>query len=366
MKKLLVILMVVAMASFLFVGCLPSVTPEAEEEAVEEEEEEVVVPVSATPVLIDVQTSAGVSIITVTSTSTQYMNIAEVGSSILVTGTAPSESLVQIYLDDVAIAPAVAEAATSGLWSVAIAKSSLGDDGVKVLTAKITEVGLDEGEASNAATFTLDTVRPSATTLAATADLAGTGTLTSTITAGLAVVDASGFAAGTGDIAAGTWTIKVLALSTTDQNIEISDGTNATLYSVTTLATFNGNIPGVTFTFLGAGMDVVGSITTLVITNATAVDDRARILFSEEITNASAIAAANYAFTQATTAIVTVTELSYSDKYMYFSTFAATLVQGNTLVAIVDDVVDLAGNAMTTDSVLSTTIAAASATSLAP
>ncbi len=53
MKKFLVILMVVAMASFLFVGCLPSVTPE-----VEEEEEEVPV---VTGAIIDIAAIPGVT-----------------------------------------------------------------------------------------------------------------------------------------------------------------------------------------------------------------------------------------------------------------------------------------------------------------
>lgn len=365
MKKFLVILMVVAMASFLFVGCLPSVTPD-EEEVVEEEEEEVVAPVSATPVLTAVETSASVSIFSVTSTSTLYMNIAEVGSSILVKGTAPSESLVQLYLDDVAITPAVGEASTSGLWTVAVAKSSLGDDGEKVLTAKVTEVGLDEGEASNAVTFILDTVRPSATTLVATADEAGTGTFTSTITAGLAVVDS--FVAGTGTLATGTWTVKVLALSTTAQNIEISDGTNPVLYSVTTLANFNGVIPGIRFVFENAGLNAVGSTTTLVITNATTVVSRAKILFSEEVTNTTATTLANYVFTDTTAGAVTdPAAVSYASLYAYFNTFTVpTLTLNNGLSVTVDDMVDLAGNAQTTASYLTCSVGAASATSLAP
>lgn len=363
MKKLLVILMVVAMASFLFVGCLPSVTPEAEEEAVEEEEE-VVAPVSATPVLIDVQTSAGVSIITVTSSSTQYMNIADVGSSILVTGTAPSESLVQIYIDDVAITPALAEASTSGLWSVAIAKSSLGDDGEKVLTAKVTEVGLDESEASNAATFTLDTVRPSASSLAATTVAAGTGTLTSTITAGVAMVD-SFTTAGIGSIAAGTWTITSVAASGTALNVRVSDGTNPLYFTVANqLTVLDGAIPGVLLHLAptATALTSVGNITTLVITSATAIAAKAKILFSEDITNASGIAAANFTFSPAGG-----TNLSYSNKYSYFSGgFAGAATQGTTLICTVNGAVDLAGNIQTTASVISATVGAASATSLAP
>lgn len=78
MKKLLVILMVVAMASFLFVGCLPSVTPEEEEVVEEEEEEEVVV--TGTVVSIPGITGVAVPIygaapdLTVTA-STQYTGV---------------------------------------------------------------------------------------------------------------------------------------------------------------------------------------------------------------------------------------------------------------------------------------------------
>jgi len=124
MKKFLVILMVVAMASVLFVGCTTPPTPDPDPDPTPTP----VVVVSATPVLTAVNTIAGVLIVDPTSTSTQYMNIAQVGASILVTGTAPSESLVKIYLGDVAVGPAVAETSTAGVWQVAIAKSSLGDD----------------------------------------------------------------------------------------------------------------------------------------------------------------------------------------------------------------------------------------------
>jgi len=353
MKKFLVILMVLAMASVLFVGCTTPPTPDPDPDPTP------VVVVSATPVLTDIQTSAGVSIVTVTSTSTQYMNIADVGSSILVTGTAPSESLIQIYLDDVAVAPAVAEASTSGLWSVAIAKSSLGDDGVKVMTAKCTEVGLDEGEASNAGTFTLDTVKPSASTLAITAAAAGTGTLTSTITAGIAVVDS--FTTTGAAISAGTWTVSTVAASGTALNIKVTDGTNPLYYTVANATQiFTNVIPGVKFALNQAtAYASVGNTTTLVITNATTIAARGKILFSEEITNASAIAAATYTFSNGGTV------LSYSAKYTYFSG-GFTSAQGITNTCSVNGAVDLAGNTQTTASVLSCTVGAASATSLAP
>lgn len=365
MKKFLVILMVVAMASFLFVGCLPSVTPEAEEEAVEEEEEEVVAPVSATPVLTAVlRSDATTSIVSLTSSSTQYMNIADVGSSILVTGTAPSESLIQIYLDDVAIAPALAEASTSGLWSVAIAKSSLGDDGEKVLTAKVTEVGLDESEASNAATFTLDTVRPSATTLVATAAALATSTTDSAVAtiAAAAAGDTLPILANitTIDVVPGVWTIYIQGDSTaTVNNVVVTTPAGAStsyIYSTGAMGFITGFNTTLNSNF------VAGDAWYITVTEAgTDIISRARVLFSEEITNTTATTRANYVFSP-----VTATIGSYANLYTYFTTLATTAVQGSTLTLIVDDVEDLAGNIQTTASSISTTVAAASATSLAP
>jgi len=88
MKKLLVILMVVAMASFLFVGCVPT-TPE--EEVVEEEEvvvEEEVVAATVAPIITSIldYPAAGttaVAVISLTSTATQYMNAAEIANGIV-------------------------------------------------------------------------------------------------------------------------------------------------------------------------------------------------------------------------------------------------------------------------------------------
>ncbi len=292
MKKLLVILMLVAMASFLFVGCLPSVTPE-EEEVVEEEEEEVVEPTSATPVLIDIQNAAGTSFITVTSTSTLYMNATELGNSILVTGTAPSESLVKIYIDDVVVAAAVAETSTSGLWTVAIAKSGLGADGVKVMTAKVTEVGLAESAASNSVTFTKDTVKPSFT-IAATAlgTVAGvTGQISSGTVTGTNPITALG-ASGTTptvDLVAGTWTIAVLGDSTMASNVTITSSTysGTITYNIDGGETFTDIIPGVVLTFIapGAGYGVVVT-TTADVTAAAGATAKATITFSEDVSHA--------------------------------------------------------------------------------
>jgi len=357
MKKFLIILMVLAMASVLFVGCTTPPTPTPTPTPTPDP-----ATVSATPVLTDVQTSLAVSIFDVTSTATLYMNIAEVGASILVTGTAPSESLVRIYLDDVAVGPAVAEATVAGLWSVAIAKSSLGDDGVKVMTAKVTEVGLAESAASNAATFTLDTVRPSATTLAATAAAADGHDVTSSFIGDALITSASVRVAA--NLVAGTYSITCIADSAADYNITVAGGTMTTQ---TLKVTADGTlyvIPGVAFNTTAVLINAagIGSVTTLTVTDTAAISSRAKVGFNEAITNASAILPANFTFSP-----VGGTVLSYATLYTYFSGgFAAAAVQGTTLTCTVDDVVDLAGNAQTTANIVSCTVGAASATSLAP
>jgi len=355
------------MASVFFVGCTTPPTPDPDPDPTPTP----VVVISSTPVLTAVESSVNVAIVDVTSTSTQYMNKAEAGSSILVKGTAPAESLVKIYLDDVAIAT-VAETAVTGLWTIAIAESALGDDGVKVLTAKVTEVGLAESAASNAATFTLDTVLPSATTLAATAETAAvTMRITSAITAGLCMVDSFVATGSTvSPIAAGTWTVESVGVSGATSNVKISNGTTTFLYTITDGDQILTNvIPGVRFHLNQSGTAAytsVGNITTLTITNTALIPDRAKVGFSEEITSASAILLTNYTWTDAATAITTAA--TYTSKYAYFNTFATggPLALNETLRCSVNGVVDLAGNIQTTASVLSCTVGAASATSLAP
>jgi len=369
MKKFLVILMVVAMASVLFVGCTTPPTPEPEPEP-----EPTPTPiVSATPVLTDVQTSLGVSIFDVTSTATLYMNIAEVGASILVTGTAPSESLVKIYLGDVAVGPAVAEASTAGLWTVAIAKSSLGDDGVKVLTAKVTEVGLAESAASNAVTFTLDTVRPSATTLAATAEssVGATGG-TSLITAGgTAVLTAIATPA---DVVTGTWVINVLGISGAANNVTFSlNGGTATTYTAVPGSEVFGAgapIPGVVVTL--AALLSPGQVSTITcLARNTPIAGRATVLYSEDVTVATAdlgvFTGIDFTTGAAHATPVAETYLAYVGNTSYYTlTSTPDLALYDTVRVTVNGTIDLAGNTQTTASSLSCTVGAASLTTLAP
>ncbi len=372
MKKFLVILMVVAMASFLFVGCMPGVTPDVDEDD-EDEDDEVLA--SATPVMIDVQDSAGASILTVTSTSTQYMNETEAGTSILVTGTAHSESLVTIYLDDVAIA--VGETATTGLWTVAVAESSLGADGAgKVLHATVTEVGLAESAASNSVTFTLDTVDPGIDSVAATASSAvGAASLTilaTTTGVGDAFLLANAVASDTQvpvqSITAGTWTVASVADSDVALNIAITTPASVTTYhSVSSYAVVPDlYIPGVTLTF-GYILASQASCTvkiTIDTAATTTVAARATITFSEDLSY-SGMVAGTY-----TLAGTTGDPGVYKDStYVGYWTTCTPGAVNATCAFSVYGITDLAGNVggtLAAPLTKSCTVAAASATSLKP
>jgi len=375
MKKFLVMLMVVAMASFLFVGCLPGVTPDVDEE--EEEEEEVVEPTSATPVLTAVLESDGTtSIFTVTSTSTLYMNEDEVGTSILVKGTAPSESLVTIYIDDVAIVGAVGETATNGLWSVAIAASSLGDDGEKVMTAKVTEVGLAESEASNSVTFTLDTVDPGIDSTAATANAAAVTAVTgSTFVSGsvTSTNPLTSFALSATipsvAIVAGSWTILMTADSAfSGNNMTITTSAGSTSYNVTGGQVFTNLIPGITFTLIAnpvSGDGCTVTTTTATVTAVGAISARATITFDEVITH-TGMAAGTY--TIGGTAVVDPTTYRTATDTGYWA-ISGTLAEDSALTITVYGIEDAAGNIGGTSAVPLTktvTVGAASATLLLP
>ena len=368
MKKLLIILMVVAMASFLFVGCMPGVTPDVDDE---EEDEEVVVPTSATPVLTDIQDSDGVSIVTVGSTSTQYMNAAEASGSILVRGTAPAESVVKIYLGDVALI-SVAETAVTGLWTIAIAESSLGADGVKVMTAKVTEVGLTESVASNSVTFTLDTDAPGISSVAFT----GLGTvsaanITTTIAGANTFVTAttpSQTQAPVQAITAGVWTIASIADSGTVDNVLITPPAGAgTYYNVSDNALITDSmIPGVIIQFgviLAAETNV--TCTVAIVTPAVvAANGRATITFDENV-GWVGMAAGTYTCN----AVAGDPDLYKETNNTGYFTNEATLVTGASATITVYDVTDLAGNTGGTLAAplsLAGTIGAASTTTLAP
>ena len=155
MKKFLIVLTVVAMASFLFVGCTPT-APAVDEEVVDEE----ALPASTTPVIEtiggEVEVEGGINLY---SSDIQYINKDKAKSGILVEGYAPKYSTVQVYINGIVVGTSTAYGGDE-MFKVFISKTSLGVDGVKTLYATTIEVGLDESTPSTAYAFTLDTVAP--------------------------------------------------------------------------------------------------------------------------------------------------------------------------------------------------------------
>jgi len=352
MKKFLVILMVLAMASFLFVGCTTPVEEEvAEEEEVVEEEEEVVVAATVAPVLLTV---AGISL---TSSATQYINATE-AAVVVVTGTAPTYSEVKVYVDDVCAG--TADVGVTGTFSVTVAEADLGADGDKVIYATAKEAAIDVSAHSVEYAFVLDQVKPTATTLAATATTAQA--VASAVVSGVCPVDSVAVASGTGTLAAGTWTITCLGDSADVSNIAVSDGTTTTTYTIAPADVGDlGIIPGVLFDLEGGF--AAGDVGTITITAA--ITGRATVLFDEDVTYATASVLASYTFSDETVTVVAPAAafVSYSAKTSYFT---ATLTRYDTLRCVVNSMTDLAGNTQTTASVITCAVGSASATSLFP
>ena len=158
MKKLLVILMVVAMASFLFVGCLgDGVTPPVDDD---DDDDDVGVTATVAPIIIAIDDGA-------------LVNAAEADDGIIVNGTGRTYAEIKLYIDSVLVSSGDVE--VDGTWIVVVAEADLGADGAKTLYATAEEPGLAVSASSNEETFTLDTVMPSITGSAGKAGVAIVG-----------------------------------------------------------------------------------------------------------------------------------------------------------------------------------------------
>ena len=156
MKKLLIVLMVIAMASFLFTGCIPT-APE-----VPEVPEVPVVPATDAPIITGI---AGVAAYDLTTTATtRYINIADAAAGITVSGVGPVNSIIKIYVNNVWAG--TGSTGWTGTFSATISAAGLGTtDGSKALSATATQSGLAESVASTAYTFMQDTARPTITSV---------------------------------------------------------------------------------------------------------------------------------------------------------------------------------------------------------
>jgi len=147
MKKLLIVLMVVAMASFLFVGCLPT-TPETPTEPTEPTE-----PTAKT----DTPYITGISGMSILATTTQYISADELAAPLTISGVGVSGAIIKLYVD--AVYAGVANTGTGGTFDVTISAIKL-TEGVRKVYVTATVPGLAESDKSTEYTFTYDKTPP--------------------------------------------------------------------------------------------------------------------------------------------------------------------------------------------------------------
>ena len=348
MKKFLVILMVVAMASFLFVGCMPGVTPPVDDE--EEDEEEPVVPATNTPIITAI--SDGVSI---TSAATQYVNKVEAANGVTITGSAATLAEVAVYINDVAIA-ATADVTVTGTWSLIITKAELGIDEVKTVYAVASEAGLADAT-STSYDFTLDIVAPGISAVKATAEKAlVVGKATHTLGGTAITAPAAGalFVVPNitpANIETGIWTIDILGDTGVVGNVQITGPDNFD-------RTYN-NIPGGHTFAQGAPIPGVAVTLNILITPG----ENSEIVCTEQVdqivgrftlkydgdVSSAGEALALYAITDAGVAVAGLGFVSYkesNDTRYWISTTLNDPTEGDTLLFTVSLVTDAAGNPM--------------------
>ena len=354
MKKLFLVLLVVAMSAFLFVGCLPGVTPEPEPEP---EPEPTPTPATVAPIIIGVTGGA-------------YINAAEAAANLIVIGTAPTYSEVKIYIND--ICAGTGDTLADGTWIVVVAKADLGADGAKTLYATAKEAALDVSAKSNEKTFTLDTVIPSiassrgtAGTAAVTTAVLTYQTLDGTVVAPpndtalftAALFDATQLIAGVVD-----WKIEILTIDIAgDATLKVTNLTAGTSVNYTfvnpaaaLVATSNSWIPGATVTVSDSDTTAVGGLDPLTdigayclvtTTNTVVLAGFIDVTFDEVVTGASVLAGVWTAFA-ATTNILPAVTVRSSTVARLTETAAGipNLVAGVAYSVSCSGIIDLAGN----------------------
>ena len=140
MKKLIIVLMVAAMASFLFVGCLPTtpVTP--------------VTPVTPT-IKTDTPYITNIGTISLSSILTQYT-----GTPPAVSGVGVAGAIIKVYIDGVQ--SGVGSTGTTGAFTAIPVTMVTLTEGVKKLYVTATQPGLAESDKSTEYTFTYDKTKP--------------------------------------------------------------------------------------------------------------------------------------------------------------------------------------------------------------
>ena len=364
MKKLLVILMLLAMVSFLFAGCGTPTTPADEEEEL---------------VPTDTPTINSISGIDITSDLTQYVNSSEAENGITVEGIAAAGAEVKVYINDAAVAATTVATAT-GTWVLIITEIELGDDGEKTVYAVASEAGLADAT-STSYDFTLDTDAPGISSIACTANVEAVtaSSLTTELTSHFYswdpfIVSLSLSETPGQTVIAGNYVILALGPYATENNVKITTpaGVSTTYNLVDSVdsagenehTVFTDVIPGISFTF---GAFVEGDTCTITNTAAvsavTAIAGRATMIFDEDVSH-TGMAAGTYAG-----GLVSADPTTYKEATdtAYWTNLTAT--EGDIVSITVYGITDLAGNVSGTATApiyKSCTVGAASETALAP
>lgn len=361
MKKLLIILMVIAMVSFLYAGCTPT-TP------AEEVEEEELVPT-------DTPTVSSISGIDITSDSTQYVNSSEAENGITVEGSAATGAEVKVYINDAAVAT-TADVTANGTWALILTESELGGDGEKTVYAVASEVGLADAT-STSYDFTLDTDAPGISSIACTANVEAvtasplTTEITSHIWSDEPFIKSLSLSGTPGQtVVEGDYVIVALGPYATLNNVKITTPAgDSTTYDLVDWigenSVFLDVIPGIRIEFGHFAEDDTCTITNTAAVNAVAaITGRATMTFDEDITSDGAMAG-TYAG-----GLVSVDPF-YCDEATdtVYWTDITTTTEGDTVSITVYGITDLAGNVGGTSDVPLTTfciVDVASATALKP
>lgn len=215
MKKFLVLLMVIAMTSFLFVGCLgDGVIP-----PVDDDDDDGVDGVKTDTPFI---TATGFDIL---ATTTEYINDIEL---ILVGGVGVAGAIIKLYIDDVYVG--IGSTGNDGTFEDIAVSGATVIEGAKTLYVTATLPGLAESDKSTEYTFTFDETEP---TIASVAGDSTNGYITVTFSD---PVDAD-------SVLDATWTYTIASAYDTPASavgtIVVVSSTTARLYEVTGDAILN-------------------------------------------------------------------------------------------------------------------------------
>jgi len=289
MRKLLIMLMVVAMSSFLLVGCLDGVTPEPTPEPEPGIKTE-------TPEIDSVSGDTN---------EDGYINAVE-KAGVTVIGHAIEGSLIRLYLDGDVVATDVATKGAKSVGNYAMftfEDIDLGKDGAKALYVTAKQLGLDESDASDSYKFTLDTKGPGIDSVAFTAyalpgATGGTAKLTD---GGTVVATAAPVGGDEAKIVTGVWTIEVteLELAAYKAKIQIT-GPSGYSYSpfwhvyevdgAGVAFTSDILIPGVTFTLVEPLNQIFAKSEIVCEAQSAEIAGRATLKFDEDVSYAAATA----------------------------------------------------------------------------